>query len=443
MRKERTWKGLSPAEWALIAFVLLVCAIGAALVPTDQCPDETGRMQLVHWMVDTGTLPTGNEEPTIMEVWGFSYALRPFLPQIVSAAFVSVASLFTRSYASLLFVARLPSVFSVVLCCALLLGLGHRIFDRRESAVLFAAIVCLLPQVVFLGMYVNNDAPSLAVVTGMLYAMVRAYDEGWRIVDCLWLAVATSACLLTYYVVYGWIVAALVFCVVGVLSCADVQNRMGLLGRRLALVVGVCALLAGWFFVRNAWLHDGDVFGLVSEARSRERMAAQGVELYQPIVPRDEGVSFLGLFSFREGSMLWMSARSFVGTFGYMIYYLPLVCYGLYYAVFVEGLALYGSVIVRERPSRRHILLVLTMLLAVSITVFMHLWASWTRDFEPQGRYVITLILLLGYLLAYGVDRTSLQLKEGTRIPVAGMITVGWIILFAQAYLGTMSQMLA
>lgn len=444
MTEKRVLRGLSPLEWVLVCVVFVVCFVGAALVPLIQCPDEPGRILLIDWMVRTKTLPTGNEAETFVDNWGFSYALRPFLPQMISAIFVKAASLVTVSERALLLAARLTSVLCATACCCFVLGLGHRLFRRRESAALFAAVVCLLPQVVFLGMYVNNDVPALAAVSAMLYFMVRCYDDGWQVRDFIGLAIAASACLLTYYNAYCWILAAFVFCLVGVLSDKCVPDRKTLIVRRLSLVVGICALLAGWFFVRNALLHEGDPIGLAAEARTREHVAAQGIELYQPVVPASEGISFLEFLGWKNSEVLWMSARSFVGTFGYMLIYLPLPRYGLYYALLLGGIVGYVAVVIRERPSKRDALLVGVMLMASFITVCLHLWASYSRDYEPQGRYVITLILLLGYVMSYGVDRLSLRVEGGDApVPLARLIGCAWVVLFALTYFGTMTQMLA
>lgn len=439
---------LSPAEWILVTLVFVVCFVGAALVPMEQCPDEWGRAQLTNWMVSTGTLPTGNEAETILSNWGFSYALRPFLPQMIGALFVRITGLVTTSPRLLLLAARMPSVLSVTACCLFALGLGHRLFKRRESSVLFASLVSLLPQVVFLGMYQNNDAPSLATVAGMLYFMVRGYDDEWRCADCVGLGICASMCLLTYYNAYGWILSTAVFCVVAVLRDAQTPDRKRLLVRRVVLVVGICAALAGWFFVRNALLHEGDALGFAEELRSRARLEAQGIQLVAYVVPRNEGMSFFEFFAWKNWEVFWMSTRSFVGTFGYMLIYIPLPRYGLYYALFLCGVVVYALVVMLEHPSRRDSLLVLMMLVASAITVFLHLWASYSRDYEPQGRYVITLIFLLGYMMCYGMDNTNLLVKgRGNKgdvpLPVAQLLGIAWITLFALTYFGTMTQMLA
>ena len=137
---------------------------------------------------------------------------------------------------------------------------------------------------------------------------------------------------------------------------------------------------------------------------------------------------------------LRLSAWSFVGVFGYMDILMPSTQYRLYGAVIACGVLLYFAALVRQRPSRRDGLLVLLMLAASLLTVLLHFWQSYARDFQPQGRYVITLILPLAYMLAYGIDNLPQALSQ--RLHCANVLTAGWSALFVWAALGTMTRML-
>lgn len=293
-------------ESLLVLLVFFICLAGALLLPMDQCPDEEGRKYLSDWMVRTGTLPTGNEMETMLmswedtsapvlsikpdsdfDGWGFSYALRPYLSAIVGAAFGRITACFTDSPRILLAASRMCSVLSVTLCCAFCLKLGQRLFARRNSAVLFAAIVCFLPQVLFLGMYQNNDSLSLCAVSMMLYFFVEGYDRKWPVKSCAGLAIGFSLGLLSYYSVYGWLLMGAVFCIFAVLTDPDIPDRGGLILKRAALVAVLCFLLAGWFFIRNALLHDGDFFGIAAEEVSRTKMRGLGYKLHEYVRYRE------------------------------------------------------------------------------------------------------------------------------------------------------------
>ncbi len=349
MDTEMSKTRLSRFEYGLILFVFCICLTGALLLPVDQCPDEDGRLLLTEWIVKTGTLPTGDEAEVMIPEWGYSYALYPNLSAIIGALFERIAVCFTGFPRILLAASRMSSVLSVTFCCYFCLCLGHRLFERKSSAVLFAVLVCFLPQVMFLGMYQNNDALSLCAVSMMSYYLAEGYDCRWAVRSCVGLAFGISLGLLSYYSVYGWILMCAVFCVLAVLTSPEIHDKGRLICKRAALIAGVCLVLAGWFFLRNALLHHGDFLGIVSEQRSRAHMQEQGYFLSPYICYRAEGMSPLQFLHFKDHEWIWMSAESFIGVFGYMLFHLPKVQYGIYYALFLYAAILFLAVLLREK----------------------------------------------------------------------------------------------
>ena len=453
-------------EALLVLLVFCLCLTGALLLPLDECPDEAGRHFLSNWIVRTGTLPTGNEPETMLmswedvnapvlsiragseyDGWGFSYALRPYLSSIVGAAFERIASCFTDSPRVLLAASRMCSVLSVTLCCFFCLRLGRRLFARRSTALLFAAIVCFLPQGMFLGMYQNNDSLALCAVSMMLYYLIEGFDRKWPVTSCIGLAAAFSLGLLSYYSVYGWLLSGALFCVAAALTDRDIPDKGRLIYKRTGLILGVCVLLAGWFFIRNAYYHNGDFFGIASEEISRAEMRSRGYRLHEYVNYRNEGMTIPDFLRMGDHWWLRLSAWSFVGVFGYMDILLPRTQYRLYGAVIAGGALLYVASLLRQKPSRRDGLLALMMLLASLLTVLMHFWQSYARDYQPQGRYIITLAIPFAYMLTYGLDGLAAgggppEKAARSRTVPAVALTVLWLALFAWAALGTMTKML-
>ena len=453
MQSNKIIPRFSALEYGLILLCFSVCLTGALLLPMNQCPDEFMRSRLIVWMVEKGTLPTGDELETMALNpppglnYGFSFALRPYLSAMIGAAFVKAAMLFSDSDRVLLMAARLGSVLSVTGCCWFCLRLGHRLFDRRSSAILFAALVCFLPQVMFLGMYHNNDALSLFAVCMMLYYLVEGYDMGWPVKSCVGLALAFSVGLLSYYSIYGWILMCTVFCIVSVVTDREITDKGGLIVKRAGLIAGICLLLAGWFFIRSAILHDGDFLGVAYEEVSRSRVEKMGYILFPFRDFRAEGLSVTGFLRSNQFHWLRVTAGSFVGTFGNMTLFLPMFLYGIYFTIFAFGLLRFLTVLLRRRVGRRDGLLMLVMLVSGGINFALHFWSSYTCDYQPQGRYVITLILPLAYMLTYGVDKTTVAVQnprpgKATELNPATVLTVLWLALFALAALGTMVKML-
>lgn len=443
----------SAIEYGLILLCISVCLTGALLLPVNQCPDEFVRDHLITWMLEHGTLPTGDELETFAlnpppgENYGFSYALRPYLPAMVGALFARAVAVFTDSPRVLLLATRMCSVLSVTGCCCFCLLLGHKIFEKRSSSILFATLVCFLPQVMFLGMYHNNDSLTLFAVSMMLYYLVEGYERKWPVRCCIGLAVAFSLGLLSYYSIYGWILMCAVFCVLAVLKDPAISDKGRLILIRAGLIGGICLLLAGWFFIRGAILHNGDFLGIAYENVSRARVEALGYKLFTYVCYRRDGLSMLEFFRVKNYEWLRMTVQSFVGVFSNMTLFLPELLYGVYYAIFAFGILRMVAVLLRRKPCRRDGLLMLVMAVSVGINIALHFWQSYARDYQPQGRYVITIILPLAFMLAYGADKTTVTVRDAkpgkTAVlnPAAALIVL-WLTLFVWAAFGTMIRMI-
>ena len=449
----RYMKCLSGIEYLLVVLAFLVCLTGALLLPINQCPDEFVRNLLISWMVEKGTLPTGDELETIplapppADTYGFSYALRPYLPAMIGAVFVKIARLFGSSDRVLLAAGRMCSVLSVTGCCWVCLLLGHRLFDRRSSAILFAVLVCFLPQVQFLGMYHNNDALSLFAVCMMLFFLVDGYARRWPIKSCVGLAIGFSIGLLSYYSIYGWILMCTVFCIVSVITDQEIIDKGSFIFKRAGLIAGICLLLAGWFFIRSAILHNGDFLGLAYEQVSRARVEAMGYKLFQYICYRCDGLSIPEFLRVKNYEWIKVTLKSFVGTFSNLSLFLPLTLYGIYYAIFGFGVLRFLAVLLHRPTEKRDRLLLIVMLVSCGINMVLHLWQSYARDYQAQGRYIITTIVFLAFMIAYGMDKTTLSvMKKGEEgadvLHPAAALTVIWLALFFWVLLRTMTKMI-
>ena len=444
-------------ELGLLLLCFFSCLLGAMLISMHQCPDEAGRALLSRWMVQNQSLPTGNEIETMLmdwaalhagdmttRHWGFSYALRPFLASIVGAIFQSFCSLFTGNPTVLLAASRMCSVLSVTLCCWFCLRLGHRCFSGRYSSFLFAAFVCFLPQVQFLGMYQNNDALSLCAVSAVWYYLAEGFDTHWSVKSCIWLAVWLSVGALSYYVAYPWFLMGFVFFVFAVVHDREISEKSGFILRRGGLVIGICLVLAGWFFIRNAILHQGDFLGMAEELRSRARLLEQGYRLFEYHSAKAEGIPFLAFLGKDDFFFAKRSIESFFGVFGYMNIDMPRWLYPVYYVLTAVGVVNFCRALFAKSLPRKNCFLALTGVAASFMVICLHIWHSYARDLQYQGRYFITVALLLGFLIAWGVDllqdenRTENSCREFIPL-LAGLV---WIVLFGYVAVTAMSKMM-
>lgn len=305
----------------------------------------------------------------------------------------------------------------------------------------------------FLGMYQNNDILSLLAVSMILYYLAEGYDNRWSLKSCAGLAVGLSVGLLSYYTIYGWLLMSVLFCLAAVLTNPEIENKKGLIVRRTSMVAGLCLLLAGWFFIRNAIILEGDILGMRSEQKLRqdpayiEKFAASGKQLVDFVNHRREGMSAWQFLQMKDHEWLRMTTQSFVGVFGHMIIYLPYYQYGMYYAVFAMGMLLFCITQLNRERCKRNDRLFLMMILSVGICFLLHFWSSYARDYQPQGRYVITLAFPLSFMLVDGLEHVDIQMGRQTdgrrkKAELAPVLAVLWILMFIRVFFETMTKML-
>ena len=445
---------LSRSQCLIVALIFLSCLCGVLMIDPVFCPDEAGRRLLSRYIFESGRLPTGSEAETIMSGWGFSYALRPYLSAMIAAVFMKVGSAFSSSWLCLLVMSRMGSVLAVTGCGYFILRSGNEIFARRSASSLAAVIVCFCPQVMFLGMYQNNDSYVLLAAGAVIFFLIKGYRTHWSVSSCIGLAGAFSLCLLSYYPAAVWILAGCVFAVIAFIKDPVIDRKGAVFCRRAVLIVGICFLLAGWFFIRNAWLHQGDFLGILSERRSREALEAAG-HRFVPFQPAsDWGVSVFGFLSAHNYDWIRLTGRSLIGVFDHMLIYLPEIWYGVYYALLALIAAAFGLTFFTSKKSLLVKLLFAVLALANGLILLLSFLQSYYRDYQPQGRYVITLMLLFGFMAGYAAERGEEYVAERRAvrsgkgrvmqffINYPGTVTAAaWMVMYFCIWFGIMGNM--
>ncbi|MCR5737366.1 MAG: hypothetical protein K6G64_06935 [Eubacterium sp.] len=407
------WKEFTKKEIALIIAVFGICFAGAMILPLKPCPDEGARQLLSNWIFKTGTLPTGNEPETIIQSYGFSYALRPYLSAIVSALFMKIVSLFTNAPSALMIASRMCSVCSITVCSVFCIKLGHKLFRKKNLPLIFAMFICLMPQVLFLGMYQNNDSIALASVAIILYYFWQGYESHWSYKNCAGLAVGLSIALLSYYTIYAWILMCGILVLISLLRDKELSKAEVL--KRLSLIAAICMLLAGWFFIRNAIYHNGDFLGTATEWKIWEAVIANGNKDHTYYSPWKEGVSLITFLTEKEFYWLRITFMSVIGVFGNMDILNPAEMYGIYYAIILAGILGCLMVVLNRKPEGKHRYLMGLMFCSSLATFLLHFIQSYYRDYEPQGRYIISILFFMSYMFAYAMEHLELRLSINGR----------------------------
>jgi 4-amino-4-deoxy-L-arabinose transferase-like glycosyltransferase len=312
--------------------------------------------------------------------------------------------------------------------------LGYRLLleiwpDRWEVALAAAALTAFNPMFLFISGAVNNDNLAMmlcALGIWLLVRLVRRHGAAapkvlasawWR--DLVLLGIVLGLAVLTKTSAMGLL--PLTALAVSFVAWKQRSWQRFLTGG--AVTAGLVALIAGWWFVRNAILYDGDWFGL-------ERFILVLGYRVPPATLRQ-------LWSERAGFMM-----AYWGLFGGVNLPMP----GWVYSVLNAALILAGTGLLiggvrlawgaTRAPGEvgslqtRH---VQVLLLALWPLVVFISWAGWaTKTWSSQGRLVFSAITAWSAWMAVGLG----QLWPRRASHRQSLSSVAWAGLLALFLLG-------
>ena len=363
--------------WAkyMLIFSFFCISFGTSIfLKTEHAPDEAMRMLIPEYIVSHYTLPNGMEESVRHPLWGFSYALYPYLTAIISSVFMAITSLFTKSAAALLTAARLTSVLSGTGTLIVVFLIGEELFERRESALLGGIFVGFLPQFVFLSCYVNNDSFAVFTVALIIYFWIRGMKSAFCKKDCIGLGAGCGLCALSYYNAYAYLLCSILLFFALMIHFRKPAKEIFV---KALAVFAIAFLIGGWFFIRNAVIHDGDLLGMRTSNESAALYAADEYKPENRQTPASEGWSFQQTYlqtpEGRTSNWLFSTVSSFIGSFSYMTVHLPMVLYLLYGALMAFGFLvfLFLGMVPHWFRKKPQLLLFVMLFLACLVTLFM------------------------------------------------------------------------
>lgn len=441
---------------AMVAFTVacgLMYLAWALKIPYNHAPDEAMRYRIVEFILQHGSLPSGMDPEIRDPLWGTSYAFQPILSYLVGAAFATVAGWFGGGAAAQVLAARLVSVLCGTGTVAVCVVLGRRFFTGPWRW-LFPVSIGLLPQFAFLNAYVNNDALALFSSALVVLAWVRGIESGWTVRNSLFLGFALAVCTLSYYNTYGFLLVTVVLCVgeraITWRTGADRRTFWRATWVAVGIVTATWAVLAAWWFVRNGILYDGDFLGLATSNASTELYGAPEIRAgVRSGLGR--GWTFFEMV-FRK---YWLIATlmSIVGMFGYMLQWLPLPSYWWWWFTWAVAAVGCGALAVRRLVPRwraaltpaaespalpgiagaKRTLLQCCLAGAVVFPWLLSLDHSWTQDFQPQGRYVLPMLVPMTYFVVRGLAWVVERWLPRARTAIVTTMTVVMLVILVQA----------
>ena len=466
---KKIWNKERAPEWGMLALVFLLVLAWSLTAPKGGGPDEPMRYDVAKYLYEhPGKLPHGEEESIRNATWGISYAFYPILSYMISAVFMWIAGIFSTSEMVLLHAARLADVMFITIAAWFVIQAGKKLFGR-EKGLFFSSLVIFMPGFLYMGTYVNTDSLALMAAAVILYAWVCYLEEGWSWKNCVLLAVGMGICFLSYYNAYGWILWSFFFFCLTVLLCMEkpVGERWKFLFSRGLVIAGITILLAGWWFVRNYVIYDGDILGRNASTLCAELYAKDAYKPSVHVTPAKLGWSLKDFFLYQDPgwphNWLVMVVVSFIGLFGKFDIYMPETAskiYILFVAVGILGVLLMirefywhrRSVTVQKTSVNGEKVKIKTvrcsrewskkgffnlMMLASLVTpVILFIDYAYFNDNQAQGRYIMSAVYPVMYFVACGYGKLLERFVKNEKIRIwfyrisSGLWILGAVIVY-------------
>lgn len=440
--------GYSRMVWTWITtFLVLDFALNLVwmlTVPMALAPDEQPRIILSDYIFFNGRLPNAWEEAVRIGEWGFSYALRPMLVNIIGAFNMRIVSLFTSDPWVLVLSVRIISVISGVVMVYLCFRICEWLEWKSCWAFLMGFVCALTPQITFLCSYNNNDVFSMACVTGILYCWIRGMKQNWPWADCFRLAIALGLAILSYYNAYPYVLFSIPLFLTTAFHRHMSKAQFMLALQKTLAITGITFLIAGWWFLRNMYLYEGDVLGIQTRIVMGEMYASAELRPSAIFKPYREGISFFELWNYTHGDPFSWSEKTFfssIALLGNMDFLFPSQIYNFAAKLLGIGLVLficqYATWIFLfiwnkihhkrlEKHTTQHMIFFFYAAISAILVVGLSLYYSWTDDFQPQGRYIMPSFTTFALMMCGGYRLMERILALGFGQEKAGLIP-SWV----------------
>ena len=333
-------KGKINEKFLVFSFIF-ICVIFATFVaviqPSNTGPDELMKLDICKYVANYGTLPHGGDEAVLDHTWGISYGFTPITPYIFSGIFIKITSNFTQDLHAYYVAARLVSVICYGIFILFNIKIAKELFKNKYFKILFIGLTSLLPQMIYLGSYLNNDCFAMMTISMIIYYGIIGYKNGWSYKTCIKLGVSIGLCAISYYNAYGYILTSIILFI-----ASQLKNKISIkeIIKKGLVVSGVVFLIAGWWFIRSAIIYDGDFLGLSTTDEYSNKYAIEEYKAKNRTTPQREGMSLTTMLINR--GWIVTTLHSFVGVFGGMSVPIPKYVCVMALAIILIGLFNYS-----------------------------------------------------------------------------------------------------
>jgi hypothetical protein len=389
--------------------IFFIYSIWSLVTPYNGAPDEYMRHKLLRYIAEYGKLPIGGDPIVRDGNWGFSYAYFPYTTQIMGGFLLRIFKKITFDPNHLLYIARIPSIISGVGTTIFTYKIGKNLF-RLKWTIALTVFVSLWPENAMISSYINNDAFALFSISVMIYAWICGLKTNWNLKSCIYLGVGAGICLISYYNAFIFLVFSAFIWLVTVLCKKENRKNYKKIAAYLGIMLGIAIMIGGWFYIRNAVLYDGDFLGLSTNRSEAEDFAKEELKPSNRSTYKNGGKSILSVL--RETEWLKTSYDSFIAMFGSMEIEPRPIVFDIIKIIINIGLLITLLHVIISIPKKKVNLLLIVCAISIPCGIALSLYNSWASDYQPQGRYFLTVLIPLAILVISGYAYLEKYIKK-------------------------------
>ena len=412
-----------------VAYIWIAWHLGLGIY--DGGPDEVMRSLVPRCIINGNLFPTGYDRCAIYTIGNWSYAFyQQMLGSYVSALFMFIFRLFGSDASDIFVSGRLSSVFFSLIA---LYSIGKSVevlFDNNRHKdilkVLAIGMVGFWPQYIFISSYMNNDIVAFSGVAIIYYGALSGIKNNWNIRNALVVSTGMVFCLLGYMNSFGFVLSFGLLCLMTLIQ----QNTNNL--RRSFSLVGIVLLVICVFvipFYVHNYLQYGDFFGI----NTFKKVYAEWVSTHERNVQNSYTGGIVNLLL--HSDFVYSTFISFVGNLGYMSIPIPIIMALYDMGLIVAGFGAFVQMFNIKDFSRRHLYVLVASVLGSVITVCLYVLYTLMTDYQPQGRYIIYLLVPMVLMFIYTIGSSRiLRSKIGRYLLIISFVIFVLISVYLFKY---------
>ncbi|MEQ8156436.1 MAG: glycosyltransferase family 39 protein [Clostridiaceae bacterium] len=384
----------------LLISVFMTYLAWSIVIPFNHAPDELQRFDIVDFIIKYKTLPVAGDPRLYYGDYGITYASNPYFPYIISAAVCIIAQNLNIGIQPFI-VSRIISVLSGVGTVYFCWLISKEVFKYSKAKYFFPVFLGFIPQYAFICGYTNQDSFTVFLSSIMIFLWIKGLESNWNYETAIKVGLVSGLILLSYLNGYSVVLATLFMVLI---SHKNIFSWKFI--KKLLICIFIMFLVSGWFFIRNAYLYDGDFLGSNFNTMLSEKLAIPEFKPSARDVISKSGFGF-GYLIF-DTSWISLTFRSFWALFDNMSVAISYKYYLLMLSLSIASVMGLSYKVVYYFKNDFKELFKKKFFLASAFTFmcafFLHYYYSVHSDYQPQGRYLYPALIPLLILMCKGLD---------------------------------------